>query len=97
MADIVNCDGTPIFSKEKDPQRWKDAVDACQLLIDEAEDAGHKLHMEYLTDGTTIDPFLSYQNALLKRKIEGNMKFFLLEQWIQVDILINNVLHVVWD
>lgn len=72
MADIVNCDGTPIFSKEKDPQRWKDAVDACQLLIDEAEDAGHKLHMEYLTDGTTIDPFLSYQNALLKRKIEGN-------------------------
>lgn len=47
------------------------AVDACKLVIDEAEAAGYHLHYEYLDNGD-IDPFLSYQNAVMKRWNEAN-------------------------
>ena len=46
--------------------------DANKLLIEEAEKAGHALYKEYLSDGVTIDPFLSYQNMMMLRYKEGN-------------------------
>lgn len=72
MANMKNIDGTSLFSATKDPKKWETAKNALLELIELAEGAGHKLHVEYLTDGVTIDPFLSYQNAIMKRKIEGN-------------------------
>ena len=71
LANIKNIDGTPIFNSAHDPERWKRAVDACKLVIDEAEAAGYHLHYEYLDNGD-IDPFLSYQNAVMKRWNEAN-------------------------
>ena len=71
LANIKNIDGTPIFNSAHDPERWKRAVDACKLVIDEAEAAGYRLHYEYLDNGD-IDPFLSYQNAVMKRWNEAN-------------------------
>ena len=64
LANIKNIDGTPIFNSTHDPERWKRAVDACKLVIDEAEASGYHLHYEYLDNGD-IDPFLSYQNAVV--------------------------------
>lgn len=72
MQAMVNVDGTKIFSDTHDPERWRQAVNANKLLIDEAEKAGHALYKEYLSDGTTIDPFLSYQNMMMLRFKEGN-------------------------
>ena len=71
LANIKNIDGTPIFNSTHDPERWKRAVDACKLVIDEAEASGYHLHYEYLDNGD-IDPFLSYQNAVMKRWNEAN-------------------------
>ena len=71
LANIKNIDGTPIFNSAHDPERWKRAVDACKLVIDEAEASGYHLHYEYLDNGD-IDPFLSYQNAVMKRWNEAN-------------------------
>ena len=59
LANIKNIDGTPIFNSVHDPERWKRAVDACKLVIDEAEASGYHLHYEYLDNGD-IDRFLSY-------------------------------------
>jgi len=74
MVKMQNVDGTPIFNSTSDPERWKQAADANKLIIDEAEKAGHKLYVEYLGDGVTIDPFLSYQNAIMLRFNQGNME-----------------------
>lgn len=74
MVKMKNSDDEPIFSKEHDSKRWLQAVEANKLLIEEAEKAGHKLYVEYLSDGMTIDPFLSYQNALMLRRNQGNME-----------------------
>ena len=74
MVNMKNCDGTPIFNSEHDPNRWKQAVEANKLVIDEAEKSGHKLHIEYLSNGEDIDPFLSYQNALMLRRNQGNLE-----------------------
>lgn len=70
-ADYKNDKGENLFSTTPDPQRWEKAVQACKLLIDEAEKAGYKLYTEKNEDGT-IDPFMSYQNLFLKRFDEGN-------------------------
>ena len=74
MVNMKNCDGTPIFNSEHDPNRWKQAVEANKLVIDQAEKSGHKLHIEYLSNGEDIDPFLSYQNALMLRRNQGNLE-----------------------
>lgn len=66
-ADYLNNDGQPLFSTAYDADRWTRAKDACKLLIDKAEAAGHKL---YVTEDN--DPFLSCQGALMKRYDEGN-------------------------
>lgn len=77
LADFKNCDGTPVFNATKDMNKWQKAADACKLLIDEADKAGHKIYKEYLSDGTTIDPFMSYQNVTLKRFDEGNTEILM--------------------
>lgn len=74
MVNMKNCDGIEIFNSTHNPERWKQAVDANKLLIDEAEKAGHKLYVEYLSNGEEIDPFLSYQNALMLRRNQGNLE-----------------------
>lgn len=70
-ADYKNDKGENLFSTTYDEMRWKKAVEACKLLIAEAEKAGHKLYVEENADGS-IDPFMSYQNLFLKRFDEGN-------------------------
>jgi len=71
FADVKNCDGTPIFSSTPDHERWNDAAKACKELIDLAEANDYGLYYEYLSDGS-IDPFMSYQNAIMNRYDEGN-------------------------
>ena len=72
MVNMKNCDGVSIFDSTFKPERWKAAVDANKLLIDEAEKAGHKLYIE--TIGDDVDAFQSYQNALMLRYNQGNME-----------------------
>ena len=72
MVNMRNCDGVSIFDSTFKPERWKTAVDANKLLIDEAEKAGHKLYIE--TIGDDVDAFQSYQNALMLRYNQGNME-----------------------
>ena len=72
MVSMKNCDGVSIFDSTFKPERWKTAVDANKLLIDEAEKAGHKLYIE--TIGDDVDAFQSYQNALMLRYNQGNME-----------------------
>lgn len=71
-ADHVNDKGENLFSTTADPSRWTTAAEACKLLIDEAEAAGHKLYIEYTSNDSIIDPFNSYQNLFLKNYNEGN-------------------------
>lgn len=70
-ANFVDNQGNHLFSTSYDETRWTRAKDACKLLIDEAEKAGHKLYVEQDTDGRD-DPFLSVQNAILGRYDQGN-------------------------
>lgn len=72
MVNMKNCDGVSIFDSTFKPERWKTAVDANKLLIDEAEKVGHKLYIE--TIGDDVDAFQSYQNALMLRYNQGNME-----------------------
>lgn len=72
MVNMKNSDGVSIFDSTFKPERWKTAVDANKLLIDEAEKAGHKLYIE--TIGDDVDAFQSYQNALMLRYNQGNME-----------------------
>lgn len=72
MQAMTNVDGVKIFSATPESNHWKRAKDANKLLIEEAEKAGHTLYKEYLSDGVTIDPFLSYQNMMMKTYKEGN-------------------------
>lgn len=70
-ASYTDNDGKHLFSTSYDPERWTRAKDACKLLIDEAEKAGHKLYVEKDDNGNE-DPFLSYQNMLFTRYDQGN-------------------------
>lgn len=63
FADRINPDGTPIFSTAADKEKWKTAYQTARELIDLAETGLYDLYKEY-KDGA-IDPFLSFQNALL--------------------------------
>ena len=72
MQAMTNVDGVKIFNSTFNENHWKRAKDANKLLIEEAEKAGHALYKEYLSDGVTIDPFLSYQNMMMLRYKEGN-------------------------
>ena len=70
-ANFKNSDGENIFAPTYDATKWKYAAQACKELIDAAQNAGHELYVETNADGT-IDPFMSYQNMMLKRFDEGN-------------------------
>lgn len=70
-AGFTNDLGEDIFAQNYDPERWRKAADACLLLIETAEAAGHTLYVETSENGD-IDPFMSVQNVLLKRYNEGN-------------------------
>lgn len=70
-ASYVDKEGKHLFSTSYDASRWTKAVDACKLLIDKAEAAGHKLYVE-LDSYNQPDPFLSVQNVLLTQYNEGN-------------------------
>lgn len=70
-ASFTDTEGNHLFSQSYDPQRWNNALDACKLLIEKAEAAGHKLYTEQGSNGKD-DPFLSVQGALLSRYDQGN-------------------------
>ena len=75
MQQVRNIDGVNIFSSEFDAERWKVAADANKALIDKAEEAGHALYIE-MADGD-IDPFQSYQNAIMLRYNQGNTEIII--------------------
>lgn len=62
-ADMTNPDGTALFSKTYDKEKWRKAYMATRDLLDLAETGLYDLYREY-KDGA-IDPFLSFQNALI--------------------------------
>lgn len=68
---FTNNYGEEIYTSKFDSNKWKKAVEASKLLIEQAESAGHKLYYEYNSDGS-IDPFLSYQNMMFRRPQDGN-------------------------
>ncbi len=70
-ASYTDGEGKHLFSTTYNPERWAKAKDACKLLIDEAEKAGHKLYVE-TDDNGNEDPFLSCQNVLFTRYDQGN-------------------------
>lgn len=63
FSDLVNKDGTHIFSTSYDKEKWKKAYQATREFLDLAEAGYYDLYREY-KDGV-IDPFLSFQNAFL--------------------------------
>ncbi|MDP4225798.1 MAG: RagB/SusD family nutrient uptake outer membrane protein [Bacteroidota bacterium] len=67
----TNKDGTHLFSTTYDQNKWIKAAEAFKLLIDEAENAGHKLYVEYNDDGT-VDPFKSCENMFFTKYTSGN-------------------------
>ncbi|MDD3322629.1 MAG: RagB/SusD family nutrient uptake outer membrane protein [Paludibacter sp.] len=70
-ADFKDRNGKNLFSTAEDKTKWAYAANACKELIDFAEADGHELYVERNAAGT-IDPFMSYQNLLLKRYDENN-------------------------
>jgi len=66
-----NHDGKERFNSTYSSEKWAKAAQATKELIDAAHAAGHKLYYEYNDDGS-IDPFMSYQNMMYKREIDGN-------------------------
>lgn len=71
LAGMVNCDGTPLFSTEFDPERWRTAADANMEVIEAAKENGYELYVERLDNGS-VDPYMSYMNAVLMRWDQGN-------------------------
>lgn len=63
FKDVVNPDGTNIFSTSEDKEKWNIAIKATRDFLDLAEAGHYDLYREY-KDGV-IDPFLSFQNAFL--------------------------------
>ncbi len=70
-VDFKNHDGVALYNPNYDANKWVKAANACKELVDVAEANGHSLYYEYNTDGS-IDPFLSYQNMMFKRRQDGN-------------------------
>jgi hypothetical protein len=67
----VNSKGVEIFNFTYSGIKWEKAAAAYKELLDAAHEAGHKLYYEYTDDGT-IDPFMSYQNVMMKGYDDGN-------------------------
>lgn len=67
----TNKAGEEIFNTTYDHAKWEKAAEACKMVIDAAEAAGHKLYYEYNADGT-IDPFGSVENMFFVNNSAGN-------------------------
>lgn len=61
FRDVVNKDGTPLFSQVEDKGKWKKAADAAKLVIDLPD---YELYKEYMEDGS-IDALMSCMNLYL--------------------------------
>lgn len=70
MQNVINIDGENIFSSAFDAERWRVAAEANKTLIDKAEESGHALYIQRANG--EIDPFQSYQNAIMLRYNQGN-------------------------
>lgn len=77
FSEYKNSEGIQVFNATEEVKKWQRAAQANKDLIELAEEAGHELYKEYLSDGVTIDPFMSYQNVTLKRYDEGNMEILM--------------------
>ncbi|MGQ1890235.1 RagB/SusD family nutrient uptake outer membrane protein [Thermophagus sp. OGC60D27] len=67
----VNSNNEPLFNTTYDPAKWERAADACKLLLQETQKAGHELFVQYNDDGT-IDPFTSLEDMFWTDYYEGN-------------------------
>nr|WP_321408399.1 RagB/SusD family nutrient uptake outer membrane protein [uncultured Carboxylicivirga sp.] len=67
----VNDKNEELFNTSYDHQKWIKAADACKLMLQEAEMAGHQLYKIYNNDGT-IDPFTSLESMWWTGYQEGN-------------------------
>jgi hypothetical protein len=70
-AGHVNDKNQELFNTTYDPGKWEKAAAACQLLLEEAEKAGHDLYVVYNEDGS-IDPFTSLESMWWTGVSEGN-------------------------
>ncbi|MGV8138496.1 MAG: RagB/SusD family nutrient uptake outer membrane protein [Mangrovibacterium sp.] len=71
-ADMVNKDGSALFSKTYDANKWKRAADALKLVIDLP---GYELYKEYNDDGS-VDALLSCMNVHLTSVSENKEIIF---------------------
>ena len=60
FRDVVNKDGTPLFSQSTDNSKWEREAKAAKLVIDMPE---YDLYKEYLDDGS-IDALMSCINPV---------------------------------
>lgn len=67
----TNPNGEELFYSPYSLDRWKEAANAANKLIEEAHAAGKKLHVAYNDDGS-VDPFLSLSGILMKKESDGN-------------------------
>ena len=70
-AEWKSKEGKQLINPTFDATKWKRAADAHRLLIQTAEASGYSLWTEYNADGS-IDGFMSYFNATIKRPDQGN-------------------------
>ncbi|MCD8044580.1 MAG: RagB/SusD family nutrient uptake outer membrane protein [Tannerellaceae bacterium] len=68
---FVNSAGEEVFNSVESADKWKLAAKASLDLINEAHANGYKLYQEFNDDGS-IDPFLSYSNAMYTEFHQGN-------------------------
>ena len=61
FADMVNKDGTPLFNKTYDVNKWKRAAEAAKLVVELPE---YSLYKEYNADGS-LDALMSCMNVHL--------------------------------
>lgn len=64
FTDVVNNDGTPLFSSAVDEMKWQRAAAACRSLLDLAETGAYNLYIKRHSNGS-IDPFLSFRDLFL--------------------------------
>lgn len=66
-----NKEGEELFNSTYSQEKWVKAAEACKLLLDEAEQAGYRLYVEYNAEGE-IDPFTSLENVWFTKFQDGN-------------------------
>lgn len=66
-----NKEGEELFNSTYSQEKWVKAAEACKLLLDEADQAGYRLYVEYNAEGE-IDPFTSLENVWFTKFQDGN-------------------------